>query len=213
MLEVVKKRQELAGPRVVETLQRNHFDAYYVSTAAEALDKIVSLIPKEHVVSWGGSMTMKELGVQQRLAQEGYQVLDRDTVSDPQEREEMLRRALLCDTYIMSSNAISADGQLFNIDGTGNRVAALCFGPKSVIVVAGMNKVVGSMEEAYSRVRHYAAPCNMQRFGDRKTPCAATGLCGDCHSTDGICNQMVATRNSRPVGRIKVILVGEDLGI
>ncbi len=213
MLEVVKKRYELAGPRVVEALQRNHFDACYVSTAAEALDKIVSLIPKEHVVSWGGSMTMKELGVQQRLAQEGYQVLDRDTVSDPQEREELLRRALLCDTYIMSSNAISADGQLFNIDGTGNRVAALCFGPKSVIVVAGMNKVVGSMEEAYSRVRQYAAPCNMQRFGDRKTPCVATGLCGDCHSTDSICNQMVATRNSRPVGRIKVILVGEDLGI
>ncbi len=213
MLEVVKKRQELAGPRVVEALSRNHFDAYYVSTAAEALDKIVELIPKEHIVSWGGSMTMQELGVQQRLVQEGYQVLDRDSVSDPQEKEELLRRALLCDTYIMSSNAVSADGQLFNIDGTGNRVAALCFGPKSVIVVAGMNKVVGNVKEAYSRVRHYTAPCNMQRFKDRKAPCIATGLCGDCHSTDSICNQMVTTRNSRPVGRIKVILVGEDLGI
>ena len=213
MLEVIKKRYDLAGPRVVEALKRNHFEACYVSTAAEALDKIVEFIPKEHVVSWGGSMTMQELGVQQRLAQEGYPVLDRDSVSTPEEKEELMRKALLCDTYIMSSNAVSADGQLFNIDGTGNRVAALCFGPKSVIVVAGMNKVVGSMEEACDRVRHYAAPCNMQRFPERKTPCATTGLCGDCHSVDCICNQVVATRNCRPVGRIKVILVGEDLGI
>ncbi len=213
MLDVVRKRQELAGPRVVEALRRNHFDAYYVSTAAEALDTVMSLIPKDHVVSWGGSMTLQALGVPQRLAQEEYAVLDRDSVSTAEEKEELMRKALLCDTFLMSSNAISADGQLFNIDGTGNRVAALCFGPRSVIVVAGMNKVVADLEEACGRARHYAAPANMQRFAGRKTPCAATGLCGNCHSSDCICNQLVATRNCRPAGRIKVILVGEDLGI
>ena len=213
MLDMIKKRYDLAGPRVAAALTKNHFEAHYVSTKEEALEKVMSLIPHDHVVSWGGSMTMQTVGVYDRLRAEGYKVLDRSEGKTPEEQFEIMRQALLCDTYLMSSNAITADGQLFNIDGTCNRVAALCFGPRSVIVLAGMNKVVKDLQEAYTRVRHCAAPCNMQRFEGRKTPCTATGLCGDCHSTDSICNQMVFTRNSRPAGRIKVILVGEDLGI
>lgn len=110
----------------------------------------------------------------------------------------------------MSTNAVSQNGQLVNIDGTGNRVAALCFGPKEVIVVAGMNKVAGSLEEAYSRARKFAAPVNAQRF-DFETPCSKTGMCADCLSPQCICSQMVVTRRTSG-GRIKVILVGEDLG-
>ena len=121
-----------------------------------------------------------------------------------------MRQALTCDVFLMSTNAVSQNGQLVNIDGTGNRVAALCFGPKEVIVVAGMNKVAGSLEEAYSRARKFAAPVNAQRF-DFETPCSKTGMCADCLSPQCICSQMVVTRRTSG-GRIKVILVGEDLG-
>ena len=120
--------------------------------------------------------------------------------------------ALCCDTFLMSSNAITEDGQLFNIDGVANRVAALCFGPKSVVIVAGMNKVVPNLDAAYHRVRGFSAPANAQRF-EINTPCKITGECANCMSEDGICNQFVTTRLCKPVGRIKVILVGEDLGI
>ena len=112
----------------------------------------------------------------------------------------------------MSSNAISEDGQLVNIDGTGNRVAALCFGPRQVIVVAGMNKVAADLDGAVARARHIAAPANAQRFAG-KTPCRVTGQCGNCTSPDCICAQMVITRFCNPAGRIKVVLVGEDLGL
>lgn len=124
-----------------------------------------------------------------------------------------MRKALLSDTFLMSSNAISEDGQLFNIDGNGNRVAAMCFSPKSVIVIAGMNKVIKSVEDAYTRARTIAAPANNQRFDGCKTTCYINGTCADCKSPDSICAYMVRTRISRPANKIKVILVGEDLGM
>ena len=179
-----KKRYDKAGPQVVKALEKRHFEAYYVSTAAEAVEKVVELIPKEHTVSWGGTATVDALGIKQRLAQEGIALIDRDTAQTPQERQEMLKKALTCGTFLMSSNAISADGQLVNIDGTGNRVAALCFGPEQVIVVAGMNKVAGDLEGAMRRAREVAAPVNAQRFAGLKTPCSVTGLCADCTHLD-----------------------------
>ena len=151
-------------------------------------------------------------GLKQRLAQEGYTLLDRDTANTPEEKQAIMRQALTCGTFLMSSNAISEDGQLVNIDGIGNRVAALCFGPKQVIVVAGMNKVAADLDGAVSRARHIAAPANAQRF-DGKTPCTVNGQCGDCTSPDCICSQMVITRFCKPAGRIKVVLVGEELGL
>ncbi len=212
MFDPIQTRNDKAGPRVAEALRRRQFEAWYVSTAAEAAEKVLELIPQDHVVSWGGTMTVDQLGVKEMLRERGYQVIDRDTAQSPAQRNELMRKALLCDTFLMSANAISEDGQLFNIDGNGNRVAALCYGPKSVIVVAGMNKVAGTIEDAVARVRHYAAPANAQRF-PLKTPCLANGLCGDCHGEDCVCGQLVTTRISRPAGRIKVILVGETLGI
>ena len=160
----------------------------------------------------GGTATVDALGIKQRLAQEGIALIDRDTAQTPQERQEMLKKALTCGTFLMSSNAISADGQLVNIDGTGNRVAALCFGPEQVIMVAGMNKVAGDLEGAMRRAREVAAPVNAQRFAGLKTPCSVTGLCADCTGPDSICCQIVTTRICRPAGRIKVVLVGEELG-
>lgn len=211
MLTQRKMQYDKAGAKVAEALNKRYFEAYYCSDRAAALEKILELIPQDHVVSWGGAATVDELGVKEALRQRGQAVIDRDTAKDAQERQQMLKQALTCDTFLMGSNAISADGQLVNIDGTGNRVAALCFGPTQVVVVAGMNKVAGDLDGAMRRAREVAAPMNAQRF-PLKTPCVANGLCGDCKGPDSICAQIVTTRLCKPAGRIKVVLVGENLG-
>lgn len=208
----MKTQYDKSGPTLVKAMKKRQFDAYYCSTAEEAVEKVLELIPAGNVVSWGGVATVDQLGIKDRLRQRNQPLIDRDTAKTPDERMDMLRQALTCDTFLMSSNAISEDGQLVNIDGMGNRVAALCFGPKQVIVVAGMNKVAGDLDSAMSRARHIAAPANVQRF-DVKTPCAVTGQCGNCTSPDCICAQIVTTRFSKIPGRIKVVLVGEVLGL
>ena len=212
MLEPKKKMYDKSGPRVAAALHKRNMEGYYCSTADEAVEKVLELIPAGDVVSWGGVATVDELGIKDRLRQRNQPVIDRDTAKTPDERMDMLRQALTCDTFLMSSNAISEDGQLVNIDGMGNRVAALCFGPKQVIVVAGMNKVAADLDGAIARARHIAAPANAQRFNG-KTPCSANGQCADCTSPDCICAQMVVTRFCKVPGRIKVVLVGEELGL
>src|SRR5574344_982097 len=203
---------KLVGEKMVMAFKKRQFEAYYCETGTEAVEKVLSLIPKSDVVSWGGSATLSQLGVQKTIIEKGYTVINRDTAKTPEEKTELTRKALLCDTFLMSSNAITEDGQLFNIDGNGNRLGALVYGNKSVIVVAGMNKVVHTLEDAISRVRTIAAPANRQRFPG-ETPCLLTGACADCISTDSICAQMVTTRLCKPTGRIKVILIGEELGL
>ena len=210
--DAINKRYNLAGPRVVEALKKRFFDAYYIEHSADVITKVLELIPHTDTVSWGGSMTIDSLGIKDVLKEKGYKLLDRSTASNPKECENILKQSLTCDTFLMSRNAITEDGQLYNIDGNGNRVAALIFGPKQVIVIAGMNKVVQNIEEAYARVRHYAAPVNAQRF-NLDTPCCKTGECANCLSPNSICAQMVTTRICKPAKRIKVILVGETLGM
>lgn len=211
MLEWTKKMYDKAGPKVAEAIRRRRMEAYYCSTAEEAAAKVLELIPMEDSVSWGGTMTVNQLGIKELLAKRGQKLIDRDSAKTPEEREEIMRQSLFCGTFLMSANAISETGELVNIDGAANRVAALCYGPRSVVVVAGMNKVAPTLDAALSRARHIAAPMNAQRF-DGKTPCSVTGQCADCVSPDCICNQIVITRGTRPAGRIKVVLVGEDLG-
>lgn len=162
-------------------------------------------------MSWGGSATIREIGLTDALHAGNYTVLDRDLVPAEQ-RMDVMRRALLADTFVTSTNAISEDGQLVNIDGNGNRVAAMTFGPKSVVVVAGINKVAHTVEDAMVRARTVAAPINVQRFPGTKTGCAETGGCVNCATEDCICCYLVTTRVCRPAGKIKVILVGEELG-
>jgi hypothetical protein len=145
-------RNQKLGAKVVKALQSRRFEAWYVDDPGEAADKALSLIPKTGTVSWGGSATIAALGIRERLVREGYQVLDRDAAKSPEERMAIMRQALLCDTFLTSSNAISEDGQLVNIDGNGNRVAAMIFGPKQIIVVAGMNKVTKTLEDAYPSI-------------------------------------------------------------
>jgi hypothetical protein len=207
-----ENRNAKLGPKVVKALKDRLFEAWYFADPFEAVDLIISLIPKTHLVSWGGSATITDLGIKDRLASEGFKLLDRDKAATPEERAERMRQALLCDTFLMSANALSEDGQLVNIDGGGNRVAALCYGPKQVIVVAGINKIAKTLNDAIVRARTTAAPLNIQRFVDSKTPCNETGTCADCKSPDTVCSHIVTSRFCKPAGRIKVVLIGKNLG-
>ena len=150
-------------------------------------------------------MTLEEMGLLETLRTQGYNIIDRDTAKSQEERLELLRKALTCDTYFMSTNAMSEDGVMVNIDGTGNRVAAMVFGPK-----------VKSYEDAVARARNLAAPVNVQRFANFNPPCKNNGHCFNCTAPDSICNFILTTRKgstmNAPAPRIKVILVGESLG-
>lgn len=205
-------RAQKLGSQVVSALKKRHFDAYFCPTVKEALEQALSLIPANDTVSWGGSSSIREMGLLEALHARQQPVLNRETAQTPEERQQIMHRALTCDTFLMGTNALSQDGQLVNVDGNGNRVAALIYGPKQVIVIAGINKIVKDAEAALVRARTVAAPINAQRFAQNKTPCLVTGACADCTSLDCICAQIVVTRLCRPAGRIKVIIVGEELG-
>ena len=211
MTEMQKKYYAKRGEILVKNLKNRHFDAYYCETREEALEKALSLIPEGDTVGWGGTVTCQQIGLIDAVRAGKYNVMDRDACETPQDREELMRRTLLSDTFLTGANAISMDGQMVNIDGNGNRVAAIVYGPKQVIVVAGMNKVTDTLDAAITRARTVAAPMNQQRFG-HPNPCGKTGICGDCKSETCICNHILVTRHCRPVGKIKFILVGEDLG-
>lgn len=196
---------------IIANLKKRHFDAYYFDTKEEAADFAISLIGKDDTVGWGGSVTMSELSLLDKLKEKGIATVNRDIAKNPDERFDLMRKALLSDVFLMSSNAVSKDGILVNIDGFGNRVAALCFGPKSVIVSVGMNKVCDTLEDAVWRARNVAAVKNAKRFGLTKTGCVS-GKCLNCLSDECICSHVVITRKSNRKGRIKVILIGEELG-
>lgn len=199
------------GAVLVQKLNEKGFSAQIVERKEDVLAAVMDLIPKDDVVAWGGSVTLAQCGVIEKVRQE-RKVIDRDTAKSLAEKKEIMRQALFCDTFLMGTNAISMDGSLVNIDGTGNRVGALVFGPKQVIVVAGMNKVRENFDEALKRAWGEAAPMNMERFPEKNCGCSKTGVCAKCNSTDSICNQFLWTRRCNPQGRIKIILVAEDLG-
>ena len=203
---------EKRGNILVKNLCSRHFDAYYCANKEEALAKALELIPEGASVGWGGAMSAQQIGLMDAVRSGNYRALDRETCKTPEEREEMGHACLGADVFLTGANGLSMDGEMVNIDGQGNRVAAIVYGPKSVLVIAGMNKVVDTLEDAVTRARTVAAPMNQQRFG-LPNPCTVTGTCADCKSQTCICNQILITRNCRPVGRIKFIIVGEELGM
>ena len=200
------------GQMLVKNLIGRHFEAYYCDTKEKALQKALELIPEGATVGWGGAMSAQQVGLMNAVKNGAYNAIDRDACATAEQREQAMRSCLDADVFLTGANALSIDGQMVNIDGNGNRVAAIIYGPKAVIVIAGMNKVEDTLDAAIHRARHVAAPMNQQRF-EKQLPCTVTGVCGDCKNEDCICNQIVITRHCRPAGRIKFILVGEDLGM
>ena len=206
-----EERNERLAKTMIKNLQRRHIEGYYCPTAEEAVKKVSELIADGSSVTWGGTMTVRDLGIPEVLKSRGtLQVLDRDLVTTAEEKQDMYLRAFSADVYLSSANAISEDGVIVNIDGNGNRVAAITWGPKHVIFVIGLNKVAQTVEAALARARSTASPINAARF-DIKTPCQQDGICHNCNSADSICNYVHFLRNS-PRGRHTVVLVGETLG-
>ena len=210
-MDVRKMRNEVLANRVVKNLESRNMEAYFVKTKEEALKKALELIPEGSSISWGGTVSAKEIGLLDAVHEGNYEVYDREEAQTPELKNEIAHKALDCDFFIGSTNALAENGVMVNIDGNANRVAAFAFGPKNVLLIVGMNKVVKSEEDAMSRARNEAAPINAQRFG-LDTPCSKNGMCYDCKSPDCICCQILITRYSRAAKRIKVILVDENLG-
>ena len=207
--------------RTAASLEANNMKAFVVGTAAEALDIVKGLLKEGDTVACGGSMTVAEIGAQELLKSGAYNYLDR-AGKTPEEVEKVYRDAFSADVYLTSSNAITENGELYNVDGNSNRVAAICFGPKSVIVIAGRNKIVKNLDDAVSRVKRFAAPMNTARL-DCETYCRSKGECmalasgrncmtDGCKSESRICCSYVVTAQQRIKDRIKVILVNEELG-
>ena len=206
--------------KVMTNLRRNRMEAYYVPQLSDVLPLVESMISKEDTVAVGGSVTLDQAGVIERLRAGGYRFLDRyDPDLTPEQRVEVLRDSATADVYLTSSNAITELGELYNVDGRGNRVASITFGPKSVIVVVGVNKIVADINEAIRRVKTIAAPLNAKRL-QCDTYCCRIGHCqgldggmsDGCASPSRICSHYLISGMQREANRIKVILVGEECG-
>ncbi|HNP93197.1 MAG TPA: lactate utilization protein [Rectinema sp.] len=212
MDELHTRLYEARGLRTVSALQKNAFDALYVSTAAEATEKVLEFIYEGAKVGFGGSMTIKSMNIQERAEKKGAIILDHNKAGlGAEEKMQILRSQLTCDVFISSANAITMEGFIFNVDGNGNRVAALSFGPKKNVIVAGMNKVVANLDEAYERLRTYASPLNNIRL-EKPNPCVTQGYCADCVLPTRICRIYQVLRRKPSLSDFTVILVGEDLG-
>lgn len=199
------------GERTVEALKKRSFDAWYCEDKQAALKKALELIPQGASVTWGGTHSIYEMGLADALLGGDYDVLDRSVAKDAEEKKAIYRKSFCCDWYLGSANAISLGGEIINIDGTGNRVAAMIYGPDNVLLIVGANKLAPDSESALKRARNTAAPVNAASFG-LDTPCSQAGSCMDCLKDNCICNYITLTRHCKPAGRIKVIIVGEDLG-
>ncbi len=196
---------------LVETLRKNLFEAEAVENIEEARKRLFDIIPEEVSVSFGGSTTLQDMGVFDDLRKGNYQFIDWG-IPDAEQKDKLRKQSLTADYYVTSSNAITMNGELVNIDGRGNRVAVLCYGPSKVMVVVGKNKIVDNVEAGLKRIGEVAAPLNAKRL-NKKTPCVTTGKCQDCSSPERICNiTVIHTKQNCNPGRIHVIMVNEDLG-
>ena len=204
----ISKRNGLLAQKVIEGLASRNMTGYYAADKEAALQLALSLSPEGSTVTMGGGMSVHEIGLPAALKEGNYNFIDRDEMKD--KRAAMLA-AYDADFFLMSTNAMTEDGILVNIDGNSNRVSALAQGPRKVIIIAGMNKVCDDVDGAMKRARNVAAPINAQRFG-LDTPCSRTGACMNCKSPDTICCQFLITRYSKHAGRIHVILVNDSLG-
>lgn len=205
-------RSGTVAQTTVQALKKNGFEAFYVETGEEAAAIVAGHLKKGATVGFGGSMTVKALGIQRLAEEAGCELLDHNVPGlSAEAKTAILRRQLTSDVFISGSNAITAEGEIVNVDGTGNRVAALCFGPLKTIVIVGANKIVRDLDEAFARIETYAAPMNNKRL-DKPNPCVKTGVCMDCDGDTRLCRAYSILRK-RPGGtNFTVIIIGESLG-
>lgn len=207
----ITTRNRMLAQKVIKGLESRNMTGYYAETKEEALNKALEIIPKGSSIGWGGSVSIAEIGLKEAVSNGNYTVYNRDTCATPEDKRKTELQIFGSDYFLCSSNAITEDGILVNIDGNSNRVAAIAYGPLHVVMVVGMNKVAKDIDSALSRARNIAAPINAQRF-PLDTPCKKNGSCANCKSMDTICCEFLITRFSRHAGRIHVILVNEELG-
>lgn len=212
MAEVRGWFENLRVERTMKALQKNNFDARFARNAPDALQEIFRMIPEGTTVGVGGSMTLTQIGFFDEAAKRPIRLLHPSPQPSFQDFLQMRRDIFLADIFLSSSNAVTEDGKLYNIDGTGNRVGSMTFGPKKVILVCGVNKIVRDLDEAAKKVQRETAPMNARRLG-LKTPCAETGVCADCSSPQRICNTYVVTAKKPTSTDVTVLLVGEPLGL
>jgi hypothetical protein len=199
--------------RTINTLEKNNFETLYVSDSKAALEEVMKRIPDGVTVGVGGSVTLTQIGLLDALKDRKIQLIwPQQQAKSDEERLELFRKCFSTDVFLSSTNAVTEDGRLYNVDATGNRVGAMFIGPKKTIIVCGVNKIVKDLEAAEKRVREWTAPQNAKRLG-KKTPCVETGVCTDCSSPDRICNIYVSLAKKPVRTEVVVILVGENLGI
>lgn len=197
---------------VIKNLKRRNMEGYYCETSAEAVELVCGMIPAGDSITWGGSVTFTQSGMKAALEERGsWKLLDRTTAVTDDEKREMWRDRASADWFFMSTNALTIGGELVNIDGNGDRLACLVHGPSHVVVLAGMNKLVADVDAGIKRIRTTTCPLNAARL-HTATPCETAGICGNCHAERCMCCETVITRHSRHDGRIKVVLIGEELG-
>jgi L-lactate utilization protein LutB len=200
-----------------ESLELNNFEVYMAGNRAEAKRIVLEeILPKTGAksVSWGGSLTFMDTGLYEGLKDNlKLEVLDTFNRNLPREENmELRRKALLCDLFITGTNAVTEDGQLVNLDMIGNRIGGITFGPRHVVILMGRNKLVGDLDEAMYRIKNYVAPTNAMKLG-KETPCVKTSFCEECSSPGRICNTWTITEKSFPKGRVKIVLINEDMGL
>jgi len=199
--------------RTIHALKKNNFEAFFVSNSKAAFEEVMKRIPDGTTVGVGGSVTLAQIGLLEALGNRKIHFIwPHQQARNNEERMELNRKALLANVFLSSTNAVTEDGKLFNVDATGNRVGAMFIGPGKVIVICGVNKIVKDVEAAEKRVKEWAAPQNAKRL-NRKTPCTETGVCADCSSPDRICNIYVTLAKKPSRTDVLIILVGENLGI
>lgn len=198
--------------RTIKALEKNNMNGYMVASNVDLISKIEELISPKSKVSCGGSMTLFETGVIDHLKSGRYEFLDRYKEGLTQDEiKEIFRQSFLSDAYVTSTNAITENGEIYNVDGNGNRVAAMLYGPDKVIIVAGVNKIVPNVEEDIIRTKEYASPINAKRL-NKETPCTKIGRCVECNSDNRICNEYTLIKRQIDKNRIHVIFLNDDLG-
>lgn len=212
MTAVEQWHNETLGKSACGALKKNGFDADYVASGGEALARVAGFVRPGMKVGIGGSMSLAAIGASARVREMGAEVLDHNAPGLDAARKLEIRRAqLTCDVFLSSSNAVTLEGEIVNVDGAGNRVAALTFGPKKTVVVVGTNKIVRDVDEAFDRIETYASPMNNKRL-NQPNPCVKTGQCEDCHGDTRICRVYQILRRRPSLADFTVIVVGESLG-